>query len=172
VLTAARTAEALGAQWSEVDLDAAIWTVPGERMKMAKEHRVPLSVPAVAILREQLAKRSSSMSGPHPYVFEGGRPRQPLSNMALMMLLRRMGIDATVHGLRSSFRDWAGDETQFPREVAEAALAHAVGDETERAYRRGDALAKRRELMTAWAEWLDCNETAKVVSIASRQKRQ
>ena len=109
-----------------------------------------------------------------PYVLPGARPHRPLSVTALAMAIRRLGAGSfTVHGFRSAFRGWAGDETPFAREVAEAALAHAVGDETERAYRRGDALMKRRDLMTAWADWLEGKEeAAKVVSIASRQKRQ
>ena len=153
---------------AEIELETGVWTIPKERMKAKRKHRVPLSAPALGILRGQLEARGKDDA----YVFPGARPRQPLSVMALAMTMRRLGVgEFTVHGFRSAFRDWAGDETQFPREVAEAALAHAVGDETERAYRRGDALMKRRELMTAWAEWLEGNETAKVVSIGSRRLR-
>ena len=167
ILTAARSSEVLGATWDEIDLNAGVWTVPEERMKAGKEHRAPLSAPAVAILKRQLETR-----GKNPHVFPGARPSRPLGPMALKQAMKKLGAGQfTVHGFRSAFRDWAGDETTFPREVAEAALAHAVGDETERAYRRGDALTKRRELMTAWADWLEGDETAKVVSIGSRWKR-
>jgi integrase len=146
VLTASRAGEARGASWDEVDLDAKVWTVPANRMKGARVHRVPLTDRVVAILAEMAKlKRDDGL------VFPGAKLGKPLSNMAPDMLLRRMNLDVTTHGFRSSFRDWAGEETQYPREVAEAALAHRVGDETERAYRRGDALAKRRALMEAWS---------------------
>jgi integrase len=166
VLCAARSGEVFGATWDEIDFDAGVWTVPPGRMKIARPHRVPLSAPAVDILRRQLAAR-----GRNPHVFPGARPRQPLSVMALAMAMRRLGAgEFTPHGFRSAFRDWAGDRTNFQREVAEAALAHAVGDETEQAYRRSDALDKRRELMDAWASF--CFPTpAEVVSIADRRKR-
>jgi integrase len=147
ILTAARSGEVLGAQWSEIDLAARVWTVPAARMKGGREHRVPLSDRAIAILLAAKAARTPE----HPYVFPGMKWRKPLSSMALEMVLRRLEVDATPHGFRSTFRDWAGEVTSFPREVAEAALAHVVGDATERAYRRGDALEKRRALMEAWA---------------------
>ena len=148
ILTAARSGEVLGARWSEVDLKDRVWSVPAERMKAAREHRVPLSDRAMAILRHMSAGRVSE------FVFPGQRSERPLSVMAMEMVLRRMKIsDATVHGFRSSFRDWAGNETEFPRELAEAALAHVIGNAAEQAYRRGDALEKRRSLMTAWEEW-------------------
>jgi integrase len=166
ILCAARSGEVFGATWDEIHLDAGVWTVPPDRMKMGRQHRVPLSAPAVDILRGQLAAR-----GENPHVFPGARPRQPLSVMALAMAMRRLGAgEFTAHGFRSAFRDWAGDRTNFQREVAEAALAHAIGDETEQAYRRSDALDKRRELMDAWASF--CFPTpAEVVSIADRRKR-
>jgi integrase len=145
ILTAARSGEVLGAYWEEMDLDAKIWTVPAHRMKGAREHRVPLSDRTVEILTTMASSRTSA------YVFSGAQPGRPLSNMALEMVLRRAQVDATVHGFRSAFRDWAGERTEFAREIAEAALAHLVGDQVERAYRRGDALDKRRNLMTAWA---------------------
>ena len=149
ILTAARTGEVLGAKWPEIDLERRIWTVPANRMKSAREHRVPLTPRAVEIISMMQTIRTGD------YVFPGRRPAKPLSNMALEMVLRRMKVEgATVHGFRSTFRDWAGERTQFPREVAEAALAHTVGDRTERAYRRGDALEKRRKLMEAWARIL------------------
>ncbi len=150
ILTAARTAEVLGARWAEIDLDAAIWTVPARRMKGAREHRVPLSGQALEILNRMAKLRDGD------FVFPSARAGRPLSGMAMEMCLRRMKVEGvTVHGFRSSFRDWAGDSTQFPRELAEAALAHVAGDETERAYRRGDALERRRKLMQAWGTFCE-----------------
>ena len=149
ILTAARTGEVLGVNWAELDLDAGEWTVPASRMKAKKEHRVPLSGRALEILRELKGDREQ----PAGFVFPGERRDQPLSSMALLMLLRRMEVTATAHGFRSSFRDWVGDKTSFPREVAEAALAHGIGDKAEAAYRRGTALEKRRELMESWASY-------------------
>lgn len=150
ILTAARSGEVREATWSEIDLEAKVWTVPAKRMKAGREHRVPLTPQMVAILDGMQAPRISD------YVFPGQKPDKPLSVMAFSMLLRRMKLEAyTVHGFRSAFRDWAGDQTDFPREIAEAALAHTVGDATERAYRRSDALARRRALMEAWAEQCD-----------------
>jgi integrase len=146
VLTAARSGEVRGATWSEIDGD--VWVVPAQRMKGGREHRVPLVPRALKILATVKKLRTSD------FIFPGQRGDRPLSDMSLSAVLRRLKVDATVHGFRSSFRDWAGDATTFPRELAEAALAHAVGDETERAYRRGDALKRRRELMEAWALYL------------------
>jgi integrase len=159
ILTAARSGETFGATWKEVDLDAAIWVVPAERMKAGREHRVPLSPRAVEILTE-LAGLGTEANG---FVFPGQKEERPLSVMAMEMILRRMKVNYTVHGFRSAFRDWAGEETAFPREVAEAALAHVVGDETERAYRRGDALEKRRKLMAAWANYCEPMATGNVL---------
>ncbi len=154
ILTAARTGEALGARWSEIDLDAGIWTVPAERMKAGAEHRVPLSPPALALLGEMQGLDDT-------FVFPGGRRGKPLSNMAMLVLLRRMErADLTVHGFRSSFRDWASETTHFPSEVVEMALAHTVESKVERAYRRGDLFEKRRELMRAWAG--HCSSTLQV----------
>ncbi|MES2904301.1 MAG: integrase arm-type DNA-binding domain-containing protein [Pseudomonadota bacterium] len=151
ILTWARTTEVLNMTWSEVDLDAAIWTVPAERMKMGVDHVVPLSDPALRVLRS-MAVHGEDADG---YVFPGQLPRKPLSGMSMEMLLRRMGCDDyTVHGFRSSARDWAGEETDYPREVAEWSLAHQVGDSSERAYRRSTALAKRRNLLNDWAQFL------------------
>lgn len=148
ILTASRTGEVIGAKWSEIDLDAKVWTVPAARMKATREHRVPLPEAAVQLLQPLSRNRAGE------FVFPGQATGSGLSNLAMDMLLRRMKVEnATVHGFRSSFRDWAGNETSFPREVAEAALAHVVGDATERAYRRGDALEKRRALMEAWADY-------------------
>lgn len=148
ILTAARSGEVLGARWSEIDLVKKIWTVPANRMKAGREHRVPLSTDAVSILK-QLAKVKAG-----DFVFPGQRNGKPLSNMAMEMMLRRMKIEgATVHGFRSSFRDWAGNVTSFPREITETALAHVIGDKAEQAYRRSDALEKRRRLMNDWASY-------------------
>jgi integrase len=159
ILTAARSGEILGMQWSEIDLEKKIWTVPANRMKAAREHRVPLSPRAIAILR-QLEKLKAS-----EFVFPGQARNKPLSNMAMEMVLRRMKIEnATVHGFRSSFRDWAGNVSSFPREVAETALAHVIGDKAEQAYRRSDALEKRRKLMDQWAAYCSTPRTGKVVA--------
>jgi integrase len=163
VLTATRAGEARGARWSEIDLEKKLWTLPAARMKGFRPHRVPLCERAVEIV-EELAKARVS-----DFVFPSQRADRPLSDMACNVLLRRMQADAfTTHGFRSSFRDWAGECTAFPREIAEAALAHAIGDETERAYRRGDALEKRRKLMDAWGSYLNRPRSAgdNVVALA------
>lgn len=149
ILTAARTGEVLGSTWHEMDLEKGLWIVPGSRMKAGKEHRVPLSAAAVEVLKSLKEGRD-----PDDWVFPGQNPRKPLSNMSMAMVLRRKIDSYTVHGFRSTFRDWAGDKTDFPREVVEHALAHTIGSEVERAYRRGHALEKRRELMEAWADFL------------------
>lgn len=152
ILTAARTGETLLATWAEIDLAAGLWTIPADRMKAGKVHRVPLSDAAAGLLTRMAAENGVV---PETFIFPGARTGHPLSNMSMSMLLRRMEIHAvTVHGFRSSFRDWAGEETDFPREIAEAALAHTVGNEVERAYRRGDALEKRRQMMADWADYL------------------
>jgi integrase len=150
ILTAARSGEVLGVRWSEIDLDASVWTVPAGRMKARREHRVPLANNAVAVLRTMLPFSDGS-SG---LVFPGQGERRPLSIMALGMILRRMGRgDLTVHGFRSTFRDWAGETTAHPREVVEQALAHRTGDRVEQAYARGDLFTKRRRLMADWATY-------------------
>jgi integrase len=164
ILTAARTNEALGARWDEIDLTEKVWTIPAERMKADKEHRVPLNAPAIAII-EEMAKLRSADSAEDAYVFPGQRRGKPLSNMAFLMLLRRMKrSDLTAHGFRSTFRDWVAERTDFPNEVAEMALAHVVADKVEAAYRRGDLFEKRRQLMAAWAEW--CSKQAPANSAA------
>ncbi|MFC1456390.1 tyrosine-type recombinase/integrase [Microvirga arabica] len=162
ILTAARSGEALGAKWEEFDLDARVWTVPATRMKASRVHRVPLSERAVEILRQMAQAQLSE------FVFPGLKRNRSLSGMALEMVLRRMKVDVTVHGFRSAFRDWAGERTHFPREIAEAALAHLVGDAVERAYRRGDALEKRRKLMEAWARFLEPKAGATIVPLERR----
>jgi integrase len=152
ILTAARSGEVLGATWSEIDLDGAVWTIPGERMKAGKEHRVPLAPAAVALLRKMLPLRRTGSAA--TLVFPGRCEGRPLSNMAMAMSLRRIGRDRlTVHGFRSTFRDWAGETTAHPREVVEAALAHRLGGKVEQAYARGDLFAKRRRLMEHWAAY-------------------
>ena len=158
ILTAARSGEVLGCRWSEIDLDKKVWTVPAHRMKAGREHRVPLSGRVVAILRE-LAEADA-----RPFVFPGQARNKPLSNMAMDMMLRRMKRDAaTVHGFRSSFRDWAGNVSNFPREITETALSHVIGDKAEQAYSRSDALEKRRKLMEAWATFCEPREHRGVV---------
>jgi integrase len=172
ILTAARSGEVRGMVWDEVSFDEKLWTIPASRMKADREHKVPLSDRALLILREQKEARRPI----NPYCFQGWRPGRSLSDVALTSLLRRMRVTAkvdgkdgivTAHGFRSAFRDWAGDETHFAREVAEAALAHKVGDKAEQAYRRGDALKKRRELMDAWARYCDGAPEGQVIPIAA-----
>jgi integrase len=154
ILTATRTSEVVGARWLEIDMKKKIWTIPAHRIKAGREHRVPLSAPAMAILEKM--KKVPPIEGEEvehsEFVFPGGKKDQPLSNMALLALLRRMTrTDITTHGFRSTFRDWASEKTDYPREVAEMALAHAISDKVEAAYRRGDLFEKRRQLMTDWA---------------------
>jgi integrase len=150
ILTTARTGEVIGARWSEIDFLDKTWMVPVARMKAQREHRVPLSARAIAILQEAQAARNGEDD--RAFVFPGSAPGTPLCNMAFLMLLRRMGrTDLTVHGFRSSFRDWVAERTNFPSEVAEMALAHVVGSKVEAAYRRGDLFNKRRRLMQQWA---------------------
>ncbi|WOI55593.1 tyrosine-type recombinase/integrase [Palleronia sp. LCG004] len=156
ILTACRTSEVLGMTWDEVDLEARLWTIPGARMKGGVQHRVPLTDEMLAILREMRATASD-------YVFEGQKRHKPLSNMSMLMLMRRMGRDAfTVHGFRSSFRDWASEVANAPREVAEAALAHQVGTDVERAYARSDLLERRRVTMDAWSRLFSKNNNREV----------
>ena len=160
ILDASRTGEVLGARWPEIYFDKHVWLVPGERMKAGIAHAVPLSKQAMALLRRLHDTKISD------FVFPGERQGKPLSGMAMEMLLRRLKVtDATVHGFRSSFRDWAGDKTSFARELAEAALAHKVGDETEQAYRRSTAIEKRRKLMQAWADYCDAKPVGNVVNL-------
>lgn len=145
ILTAARSGEVIGGSWKEVDLQKAIWTIPADRMKAGKEHRVPLSPRAVEILKSLQPLGSD-------FLFPGTKGGK-LSGMAMSMLMRRMKVDATVHGFRSSFRDWAAECTGYAHEVAEMALAHTIGNKVERAYRRGDLFEKRRRLMDEWAAY-------------------
>lgn len=153
ILTAARSGEIRGALWSEIDLERALWTIPAERMKAKREHVVPLSPEAVDVFRRALRFRAPADSGRADLVFPGMMRGKALSDMALTKLLRDMGVDATAHGFRSSFRDWASERTNVAGEVAEMALAHAVADRTEAAYRRGNLLDKRRDLMERWGRF-------------------
>jgi len=156
ILTAARSGEVRGATWAEIDDAQSVWTVPAARMKAGREHRVPLSKRASAILTEMRAMADPDAPG-GGLIFPGPNAGKPLSENAFAALMKRMGYaDATTaHGFRSAFRDWAGESSQFPRELAEGALAHIVGDATERAYARGDALAKRKKLMDAWTAYCE-----------------
>lgn len=167
ILTAARTSEVTDATWGEVDMQAKVWTVPAVRMKAGREHRVPLSPAALAMLG---AMRGDAEAPAGP-IFPARTKRGGLSNMSMAMVLRRMGrADLTVHGFRSSFRDWAGDATDYPRDLAEMALAHTIKDKVEAAYRRGDMLERRAVMMTAWAEFADRGPAVgeKVVPIRSK----
>jgi integrase len=158
-LTGSRTSEALNARWDEIDLDAKLWTVPASRMKADEEHRVPLTDEMLQILLPLRAMNSD-------YVFEGQKRHKPLSNMAMLMLLRRMGVEGvTVHGFRSTFRDWASEVANAPREVAEMSLAHKVGSDVERAYARSDLLDKRRVLMERWSGFVS-NDIGKIIRIS------
>jgi integrase len=146
ILTATRTSEVLNAKWAEFDLDAGMWVIPKERMKGFREHRVPLSAAALAVLEKAKAESTGG-----EFVFTGSK-RAALSNMTCLATLKRMGrSDLTVHGFRSTFRDWVSESTSYPRDVAEMALAHAIEDKSEAAYRRGDLIEKRRALMADWA---------------------
>ena len=147
VLTAARSGEARAATWGEVDLEGATWTVPAERMKARREHRVPLAPRCVALLREAKRAADSPLLFPSP-------AGKTLSDATIGKLLRDLGIDATAHGFRSTFRDWAAEQTDAPHSVMEAALAHAVKNKAEAAYARSDLFAKRRDLMARWAEFV------------------
>jgi integrase len=164
ILTAARTGEIIGARWDEVDLEDKVWLVPGERMKAGREHRVPLSSAALAIVQQMNETRQSD------FVFPGGKNGKPLSNMAMLAVLKRMSRDdITAHGFRSTFRDWAAECTDFRSEVVEMALAHTIENKVEAAYRRGDLFQKRRQLMEEWAEFcLTKKARAEVIPINER----
>ena len=159
VLTAARTGEVIGATWEEIDVDRAVWTISATRMKGGRDHRIPLSERAIEILLHVKMLNGS-------YVFQGTKGG-PLSGMAMSMLLRRMETDVTVHGFRSSFRDWAAETTGYPHEVCEMALAHTIGNKAEAAYRRGDLFEKRRRLMADWSAYCteEVSDAAEVVPL-------
>jgi integrase len=168
ILTAARTGEVIRAKWEEIDSVERVWTVPAKRVKSGREHRVPLSGAALAILERMYAIRSSE------YIFPGLRTGKPLSDMSLLMLLRRMGRgELTTHGFRSTFRTWAAERSAFPREIAEMALGHIIGDAVERAYQRGDLFDKRRRLADAWARFCEApaplEADRRVMGISARQ---
>lgn len=162
ILTAARSGEVRGATWDEVDLDAGVWTVPGERMKAGVTHRVPFSRQALALLKGMPRIAGTDLVFPSP---RGGQ----LADMAMTALMRRKDLEYVPHGFRSTFRDWAGDHTEYPRDVVETALAHTVGNQTEAAYRRSDALERRRPLMQDWADYLDSSPRAGRVASAADQ---
>lgn len=169
IQTATRTSETLKAQWSEIDLEAAVWTIPAERTKTKREHRVPLTNAVLADLKA-LPRLNNN-----PYLFPGSRHGKPLSNMALLQLMRGMGYSkesergqAVPHGFRSSFRDWAGEVSAFPRDVAEMALAHVIKNKAEAAYRRGDLFEKRRKMMEAWSSYLLKDQNDKVITFEKR----
>lgn len=164
ILTATRSGEILNAEWNEFDLEKAIWTIPAERMKAGREHRIPLTARALAILKGLKLARSKH----NEHVFPGNAKGKPLSSMAMAMQLRRMGREGiTVHGFRSSFRDWASEQTSFPHETCEHALAHRISDKAEAAYRRGDQFEKRRKLMEAWAAFCEPKAESNVVKLKS-----
>jgi integrase len=163
ILTAARSGEALGARWDEIDLKRRIWLVPGERMKGGKEHRVPLAARAVEILNEIVEIKLNE------FVFFGTKQGRSLSNMALLMLLRDLRPGVTVHGFRSAFKDWASETTSFPDYLSEAALAHASADKVRAAYARSDLFEKRRELMEAWAQY--CQRQPASAEVVLLQRR-
>jgi integrase len=147
-LTASRTSEVLQAKWEEFDFEEQLWTVPAERMKADQEHRVPLTPEMLTIIEPLKALRSQ-------VVFEGQKRHRPMSNMAMLMLLRRMKVEGiTVHGFRSAFRDWATEQPGYSRELAEMSLAHQIGSEVERAYARSDLLDKRRALLSEWTAYV------------------
>ena len=168
ILTATRSGEARGATWREIDFEEAVWTIPAERMKMKRPHRVPLSAEALAVLRaaQDMPKADRRADG---LVFPGATGK-PLSDMTLTKILRDMKEPFTVHGMRSSFRDWAAEQTSLPGEIAEAALAHAVPNAVEAAYRRTTFFDKRREMMDAWSEFIGGEGEAKVVPIRKGRK--
>lgn len=151
ILTAARSGEVRGARWEEIDLSAKVWTIPAKRMKSGREHRVPLSVAAIALLLEA---RAAALRPDQVLVFQSTKPGRPLSDMTLAAVLKRLGVPATVHGFRSTFRDWAEETTNFSHEAKEAALAHTVKSKVERAYRRTDLLEKRTAMMEMWASFV------------------
>lgn len=153
ILTACRTGEVLGAQWAEIDLERAIWTIPGARMKAKREHRVPLSRQSAELLR-RLPRFEWT-----PYLFPGAKRGRPLSQMAMLQLVRGLRPGLTVHGFRSTFRDWISEATSYSPELAEQALAHTIGNQTEAAYRRGDLLERRRAMMQAWADFCHSAES-------------
>ena len=164
ILCAARSGEVRGATWSEIDLAERVWTIPAERMKMKREHRVPLSQAAMHLLLSLPDGKAGDLVFPSP-------TGKQLSDMTLSAVCRRMKVDAVPHGFRSTFRDWASEHTNYPSEVAEMALAHAIDDKVEAAYRRGDLFDKRRKMMDDWARFCAAPSTAKVIPMKNRAAR-
>jgi integrase len=162
ILTATRSGEVRGATWSEIDLEKGLWTIPAERMKAKREHVIPLSAAAKNLFKRAAALKTVG----HKYIFHGTKRDKPMSDMTLTKVLRDLKRDETAHGFRSSFRDWVSEETEFPGDVAEAALAHMVSNKTEAAYRRGKLLEKRRKLMDAWGSYCEASN-ANVVRIVA-----
>jgi integrase len=163
ILTAARSGEVRLAEWSEIDLKAKTWTVPAGRMKANREHVIPLPTQAVALF-ERMKKHRRVNSD---LVFPGTKRGSALSDMTLTKVLRDMEVNAVPHGFRSTFRDWVAEQTNFPADLAEAALAHVIADKTVAAYQRGTMLEKRRTLMTAWANYCEGTATGNVVRLAA-----
>lgn len=164
ILTATRSGEVRLARWTEFDLEKREWRIPAERMKAGREHVVPLSEPAAALFERMRAYRRAGCD----LVFPGQARGKPLSDMTLTKALRDMGLDITAHGFRSTFRDWVAEKTQWPADLAEAALAHVVSDKTVAAYQRGTMLEKRRDLMAAWANYCGSESSGNVVSLHKR----
>jgi integrase len=165
ILCAARSKEVIKARWTEIDFDGSVWTVPAERMKSRKEHRIPLGAEAMALLR------GLPREGDDGFVFIGTQPGQSLGHTTFAGLLKRMGCDVTTHGFRSSFRDWAGEQTAFPDDVCEAALAHVRGGKSVQAYARGDLFEKRRALMAAWAQFVGTPAPVSATVVPLREAR-
>jgi integrase len=162
ILTATRSGEVRGATWSEIDLEKGLWTIPAERMKAKREHVIPLSAAAKNLFKRAAALKTVG----HKYIFHGTKRDKPMSDMTLTKVLRDLKRDETAHGFRSSFRDWVSEETEFPGDVAEAALAHMVSNKTEAAYRRGKLLEKRRKLMDAWGSYCQDSQASVVRIVA------
>ena len=165
ILTATRTNEVIAAEWSEFDLDEKVWVIPASRMKAGRTHRVPLSTRALEILRQ-----AQALAGTSQFVFPGRGPTRRISNAAMWTATKTLHANHTVHGFRSSFTDWVSEESAFPSDVREMALAHKLTNRTEAAYRRGDLLEKRRPLMEAWANYVLATPSARVVPIARARK--
>jgi integrase len=162
ILTAARSGEVRGCTWDEIDLDTAVWAIPGGRMKASREHKVPLSSEALAVIHKAAAVRGES-----PFVFPGMNPNRPLSDMSILAVLKRIGrTDITTHGMRATFKTWASDRTEHAREVIEASLSHVVGDKAEQAYQRGSWFERRRKLMDEWSAFACSPPGANVIPLA------
>lgn len=167
ILTAARTNEVLQATWVEVDLESAIWTIPPGRMKAGKEHRVPLSAQATLVLESMAIHRENDL------IFPGMKRGRSLSNMTMLKVLERLGYpDLTVHGFRSTFRDWGAERTNYPNEVVEMALAHSISNKVEKAYRRGDLFDKRRRMMDDWANFCGTEQISDIRNVVAMHPKE